>query len=337
MKHGKRLALLIPLLLVGVALAAAAQRGGERLVLRAELRDVIAVQEAYTERLMRNPFVVGTAVGVDDRNEGVVKVFVERRRGIQGVPGRLDSVPVQVEVTGPIFARKGPPGSGVDPTARFDRPVPIGVSTGHPDITAGTISCRVSGGGTTFALSNNHVYANENLASLGDAVIQPGTFDGGSSPDDDIGTLFDFEPIVFSTSADNVIDAAIAESSTSLVGTSTPSDGYGTPKSATIAAAVNMDVQKYGRTTGQTDGRVDSINATVNVGYDSGTARFIGQIVIRPGNFSAGGDSGSCIVVDGGADDRRPVGLLFAGSNSVTIANPIDEVLSAFGVSIDGE
>ncbi len=36
-------------------------------------------------------------------------------------------------------------------------------------------------------------------------------------------------------------------------------------------------------------------------------------------------------------DARKPVGLLFAGSMIVTIANPIGEVLSLLGVTIDGE
>jgi hypothetical protein len=57
-----------------------------------------------------------------------------------------------------------------------------------------------------------------------------------------------------------------------------------------------MEVKKYGRTTGQTNGRVDAINATVNVGYDSGTALYTGQVIIKAsggGSFSAGGDSGS--------------------------------------------
>ena len=34
--------------------------------------------------------------------------------------------------------------------------------------------------------------------------------------------------------------------------------------------------------------------------------------------------------------DRRPVGLLFAGSNTHTIANPIDLVLERFDVQIEG-
>jgi hypothetical protein len=37
------------------------------------------------------------------------------------------------------------------------------------------------------------------------------------------------------------------------------------------------------------------------------------------------------------ADDRKPVGLLFAGNIFYTICNPIDDVLSTFGVSVDGD
>ena len=167
-------------------------------------------------------------------------------------------------------------------------------------------------------------------------MIQPGTFDGGSYPADAIGTLYDFEPIVFSTTASNVIDAAIALSTTDDLGNATPSDGYGEPKSTTFLAAVGLRVMKYGRTTGQTKGRISGINATVNVGYDTGVARFVNQIVILGGGFSAGGDSGSLIVVEKGGNKGKPVGLLFAGSVNATIANPIGAVLTAFGVTIDG-
>ena len=138
----------------------------------------------------------------------------------------------------------------------------------------------------------------------------------------------------------NVVDAAIAVSSTAELGNATPSDGYGTPKSETVAAAINQKVKKYGRTTGLTKGQVFAINATVNVNYGApGVARFVNQIIIFPGEFSAGGDSGSLIVADGKGrnkgDDRKPVGLLFAGSTSMTVANPIDAVLAAFSVTVD--
>ncbi len=319
-----------------------AGRGGQG------LETAIAAQERHTDALLANLGVVGTAVGYNAGGVPVVKIFIEKA-GVAGLPKRLAGVPVVIQVTGRVYAlhhrpgHSGGPGGGgeVDPTARFDRPVPIGVSTGHPDITAGTIGARVTNGPNVYALSNNHVYANENQASTGDDVLQPGSYDGGSSPADDIGTLSNFEPIVFSTSANNTIDAAIASSSTANLGNATPSNGYGTPKSTTRAASINQKVKKYGRTTSETKGRVSAINATVNVGYGKGVARFVGQIIIEPGSFSAGGDSGSLIVVDGkgrtSADDRRPVGLLFAGSAFITVANPIDEVLNAFDVTIDGE
>lgn len=313
-----------------------------------QLRAVMAVQERYTSMIMTNSEVVGTGTSLTEEGRPAIVVFAKSDRLkidanmkieamakgalLEAIPTTLERVPVIVEVTGEIKALQG----GVDPTDRFPRPVPIGVSTGHPAITAGTIGCRVLKGGNVYALSNNHVYADENQAHIGDDIIQPGTFDGGSLPNDKIGDLSDFQTIVFSTSANNVIDAAIALSSTSLLGRATPSNGYGTPRSSTIAASVNMRVKKYGRTTGQTSARVYAINTTVNVGYSTGTARFVNQVAIRGGGFSAGGDSGSLIVVNGGSNDRRPVALLFAGGGSFTFANPINSVLSRFGVTVDG-
>lgn len=312
------------------------------------------IQERHTKELMTIPGVVGTAVGLGQGAQPVMLILLEYG-GVPGIPAHLDGMPVRPLITGKIYALPkpdGPPGQDknppqdedpIDPTARFDRPVPIGVSTGHPDITAGTIGCRVTDGTNVYALSNNHVYANSNDAGIGDAVIQPGTYDGGKSPENDIGTLDDFKEILFDGSP-NIIDAAIALSSTGLLDNATPSDGYGTPKSTTIQSdldLINKPVKKYGRTTGLTKGKVYAIGATVNVGYNEGTALFVNQIVISPGSFSAGGDSGSLVVIDGKnrykADDRKPVGLLFAGSILYTIANPIDAVLEAFGVEIDGE
>ncbi|NIO03133.1 MAG: hypothetical protein GTN74_00570 [Proteobacteria bacterium] len=306
------------------------------------IRAVMDVQERHTDDLMAEPGVVGTATGLTDAGNPAILVFAESFHAAQAaiIPARIEGVPVVVRITGKIR----PLGNGLpigtqraDPTSRFRRPVPIGVSTGHPNITAGTIGCRVTDGSGVYALSNNHIYADENRASIGDNVLQPGPVDGGIDPDDAIGTLSDFEPIVFSTFANNVIDAAIALSSPTLLKNSTPFGGYGTPKSEPIAASVGLRVMKYGRTTSKTRGWVDAINAVVNVQYGSGVARFVDQIVIRPGFFSSGGDSGSLIVVLRGVNARRPVGLLFAGSLEVTIANPIDAVLERFGVTIDGD
>ncbi len=102
--------------------------------------------------------------------------------------------------------------------------------------------------------------------------------------------------------------------------------------SGTRAPGLGMRVRKQGRTTGLTDGMVTLLNATINVGYNTGqgprTARFSGQVITEP--ISQGGDSGS-LVLD--AESGHAVGLLFAGSSLASIFTPIDAVLAALDVS----
>jgi len=325
------------------------------------LQRAMEVQDRNTDHLLTVPGVVGTAIGFRGDGAPVVLVLTEHAL-VGGLPKSLEGLPVLARVSGKIYARHhraghgGGPGNedptppeepsnscpeATDPKARIDRPVCIGSSTGHPSITAGTIGARVTDGTDVYALSNNHVYAYENQAVFGDNALQPGDFDGGVDPADVIGTLFDFEPITFSDTANNLMDAAIALSSTANLSNITLSNGYGVPKSTTQTASLNLKVKKYGRTTKLTKGVVFAINATVDVNYSNGVAQFVDQIIITPGDFSAPGDSGSLIVVDGKGrnkgDDRKPVGLLFAGSALMTIASPIDVVLDRFGVTIDGE
>jgi hypothetical protein len=312
------------------------------------------VQERNTAKLMAKAGVVGTAVGLNDKDQQAVLVLLEKG-GVADIPQELEGVPVYPVVTGKIEALKAPGGSGsssLTPTSRWPRPVPIGVSTGNAnEVSAGTIGCRVKAGKVYYALSNNHVYARENQASLGERVVQPGVYDTPGytyNPANDVGALAAVVTINFN-SGTNTVDAAIAtilngtlaDGATGLlVDKATPPGGYGTPNSSIIASGnvkIGMAVQKYGRTTSLTTGKVYALNATVNVNYGSGkTATFIGQIVIKPGNaFCRAGDSGSLIVTNDA--DCKPVGLLFAGGGSTTIANPIDAVLTALGISIDGK
>lgn len=309
-----------------------------------EFNAAVLAQERHNQDLLALPGVAGTAVsGGLGFGTPVIVVYLTVP-GVLGIPANLDGHPVITQVTGPFRALDylpEPDDEIPNPRKAFPRPVPIGVSAGQPDVTAGTIGARVVSGAEVFALSNNHVFANKNLARLGDAILQPGTADGGANPNDRIGTLHDFEPIKFCTPfpicPENRIDAAVAATTRDDLGASTPSNGYGMPRSKTVAARLGMSVQKYGRTTGHTTGRVTGLNATINVGFRDGTARFAGQIVIDRTGFSGPGDSGSLIVsAESGRDVRRPVGLLFAGSETSTLANPIDLVLDRFGVTIDG-
>lgn len=308
-------------------------------------------QERHTGWMMANPDVVGTAVGLTEDGRPAVKVLT-KRPGVAGIPEQLEGFPVEVEVTGEIFAlpvngkemplaaqAKGKPGPRIDPTAKFDRPVPIGVSTGNEgECSAGTIGARVKDSdGYIYALSNNHVYSLENGAGIGSIVLQPGRYDTQCVFDEsnDIGYLSDFESIKFG-SGSNTIDAAIAISAPDKLDYKTPSDGYGVPSPTTRGAIVNLSVKKYGRTTSLTHGTVYLINANINVGYSSGTALFTGQIGVagKKGPFIKAGDSGSLLVTEVG---NNPVGLLFAGDSSgkYAFANPISAVLERFNVSID--
>ena len=308
-----------------------------------DIHAAIAAQGHHTDALLRIPGVVGTAVAMV-KGRAAVRIFVERA-DVRGLPGQLDGMPVDVKVTGRFMALS-------DPTTR-QRPAPLGYSVGHPAITAGSIGGRVvDGAGALYVLSNNHVLANSNNASIGDPALQPGPYDGGTAPADQIGTLAAFNTIDFS-GGPNTIDAAIALSDATRLGNATPTDdGYGTPSGAIYGDANNdgvfddktallgLNVQKYGRTTKLTHGQITGINATVDVCYEVffifciKSARFVDQLIIEPGSFSGGGDSGSLIVTDD--QNKNPVGLLFAGSSTQTIANRIDLVLNNFGVHVDG-
>src|SRR5881409_2691487 len=314
-----------------------------------EIHAVLAVHKRHSAALLRLPGVVGTAVGLLPNGKAGLKVLLASP-DVRGLPSALEGIPVVTQVTGMLVAFS-------DPTTR-QRPAPLGFSVGHPAITAGSIGARVvDGSGTVYVLSNNHVLATSNDANIGDPALQPGPFDGGTAPADQIGTLAAFNTIDFSGGL-NTIDAAIARSTVDALGNATPAeppldDGYGTPN-AEIFGDVNprdgffddkntllgLSVQKYGRTTKLTHGTITGINATVDVCYEVfiifciKQARFVDQLIIEPGTFSGGGDSGSLIVTDDA--NKNPVGLLFAGSSTHTIANRIDLVLNNFSVHVDG-
>ena len=67
------------------------------------LDKALAAQEKHTDELMGIEGVVGTAVGHGVNGKGAVFVFAATR-GIKGVPGKLDGVPVVTHVTGEFSA-----------------------------------------------------------------------------------------------------------------------------------------------------------------------------------------------------------------------------------------
>lgn len=232
------------------------------------------------------------------------------------------------------------------------RPIQLGTTGGNIEDSSkafccsGTLGSLVqNGAGTQYILSNNHVLARTNRATLGEDIIQPGLIDQNpvcfKDTNDAVADLSAFKTISFKAGTTNTIDAAIAQVRSGAVDPGGSILDIGQVSSSTVAPALGMGVMKSGRTTGLTKGMITAINVTVDVlywkqcGIGSRKARFVHQMAIGPGGFSGGGDSGSLIVEDV-ATCPRAVGLLFAGSDTITIANPISDVLSAFGVSMVG-
>ena len=101
------------------------------------------------------------------------------------------------------------------------------------------------------------------------------------------------------------------------------------PIQGTVAGELGMAIKKGGRTTGFTTGQIQQVDVTANVQYGAGQiALFTDQLLA--GAMSQGGDSGSAVL----DENNRLTGLLFAGSNTTTIINRIENVFSALGISL---
>jgi hypothetical protein len=367
--HGTRVRLLT--MLGAVLIAAVAMYGcgqnrvtspefdaqlGARQITFDGLRATMLVQDRHTASLMKQEGVVGTAVGVDASGKPAILVLTASKLPAGRLPSMLDGVNVLEEVTGPIVAYKGG-GGGVSHTAIQTPPIQLGTSGGPAlDLAngyccGGTLGSLVKIGSTQYILSNSHVFAgdvvnggNGRVSSVGDDVTQPGLIDVNCTAANaqvvaDVSTLSTLYP---PGSTPNV-DCSIAQVRSGMVRTDGSILEIGTISASTVAAAVNMAVKKSGRTTGLTRSSISGLNANISVGYsdecagNSFTKNFTGQILInnKGSRFLNSGDSGSLMVEDV-TTNPRAVGLLFAGSSSIAVANPIGAVLSHLGATMVG-
>ena len=229
-------------------------------------------------------------------------------------------------------------------------PVKLGTSGGNVDDTSGRFCCGGTLGsllirnGSFYILSNNHVLARSDQATPGEPISQPGIVDTNCST---VGTntvahLTTFVPL--QPPGPNV-DAAIAlivpgavdsTGSILLLGStatgSTPDAGQ-PHQGRGILASIGEHVAKSGRTSGLSCSTVAATNLSTSVTYQtqcnggtSFTVTYRNQVSVSGGGFSAGGDSGSLIVDQGTAD---PVALLYGGSDTDTVGNPVGDVLTA--------
>lgn len=246
------------------------------------------------------------------------------------------------------------------------RPAYPGVSVGHYAITAGTLGAVVRSrkNRDILILSNNHVLANvtngkDDRAKIGDPILQPGPVDGGTKENDVIAHLENFVPLVISletpecnvantavraanavikmirpnyslrveraSNSENIVDAAVAKViNRSMVRSEIPEIGRIT---GVNEVQLGEKVKKVGRTTGLTEGTIETVDVSIVVNMSEEIQAVFDQQVVS--NVpSLPGDSGSLIV----NENNEAVGLLFAGSDTSTIFNPIKPVLEKLDI-----
>ena len=286
---------------------------------------MVAILEAkqLTERaLLSIPGVTGVGIGASSPTR-YIHIYVEEVTAeIEAeIPKVIAGYPVKIIKSGRFKAL-----SLMEPklkataepirTSRI-RPAMGGVSIGTPEITAGTFGGVIGG----LILSNNHVLANVSTfehpkVNIGHPIIQPGAFDNGVMPNDQIATLHSY--VALSEKTPNLVDAAWAkplnpaEVSEEILGI-----GY---IAGMVQPQVDMQVQKSGRTTGVTTGKIIDVNATTTVDYDGLQLPFTDQVITE--HMMDGGDSGSL-----GLDMNKNLwGLGFAGSDELTVFNKISNI-----------
>jgi hypothetical protein len=216
-----------------------------------------------------------------------------------------------------------------------------------------------------YLLSNNHILARSDQASVGDAIIQPGLIDNNCTPNGEgagtslVGSLTGWLPLSSSTTN---ADAAIAQVNSHAVsatgsilelGTRQPDGtlsaappGISSTGGKGESATLSLTVAKSGRTTGLTCASVSALALDLNVDYylDCAetkpylTKNFTNQLAISGNQFSDAGDSGSLIV---DAANAEPVGLFFAGGIDASgvsqgVASPAPDVLNELSAQLGG-
>ena len=180
---------------------------------------------------------------------------------------------------------------------------------------SGTLGSLVKdSSGVQYILSNNHVLADTDQAAPGQNISQPGLIDNNCRPATTV-AHFTVAPHLGTN-----VDAALAKLVAGTMNSSGSILGIGAPNPTPVSAKINM------------------VNTSVKVQYQKGcnqgqkfTISYTNQVVVASSSFSAGGDSGSLIVSRRAA---HPTALLFAGSSTTTVGNPIGQVLSHVSSSL---
>ena len=331
------------------------------------VRAVIAVQNKVTHEMMKEPEILGTAAGLDASGAASLVIFVDKNSKNAGtvkaaLPADVGGVPVTVQLTEKFRAFKGKGhghgggGStgGISHTARQTAPIQLGTSGGwrfdlaNGFCCGGTLGSLIQVNGSQYIMSNYHVMeadivpgGNGRVATTGDGALLPGLVDVGCDANSaqNVGTLQ-----TLSSLPNSNVDVGVAMVIPGMVRTDGAILEIGTLSSQTASASIGKAVKKSGRTTGLSRSNISGLNATISVTYENecagGTAftkTYTGQIIVNNSGstFLNSGDSGSLMVEDV-TTSPRAVGLLYAGSSSLAVANPVDEVLQFVGSKLGG-
>lgn len=313
----------------------------------------MAIQNRHTPALMSDKNVIGTAITAGDDGKPAIMILVLDEATKGKMPVKIEGVNTKVVLTDRIVAM-GKPVSSTSHTAKQVPPIKLGTSGGwRYDLAngyccGGTLGSLIQVGSQKRILSNYHVFeadivagGNGIVATTGDYIIQPGLIDVScvAANAQNVATL-----VVTHSLPNNNVDCSSATVIPGMVDETGNILEIGTLSQSTVAAYVNQLVKKSGRTTGLTRSYVNGLNGTVSIAYenecaggDAFTKTFTGQILVyqKKSSFLGSGDSGSLMVEDVSVNPHA-VGLLFAGSTSLAIANPIDEVLAFFGATMVG-
>jgi hypothetical protein len=346
----------------GLGIQSATNAAGLLTLDHPNVRAVAAVQNTVTTDLIKLPGVLGTAIGLEDSGQTALVIYVDQDspfRGdiIRGLPPQMRGIEVKVELTQKFRAFAGKPpgaggGGGLSHTAKQALPIQLGTSGGwRTDLAngyccGGTLGSLIQANGVQYILSNYHVFesdivpgGNGIVATTGNNIIQPGLIDVGCNANNalNVATL-----VKLSSLPGNNVDCSVARVNPGMVSGAILEIGI--ISSATVDASLNQGVKKSGRTTGLSSSKVSGLNATISVAYENEcagaaafTKTFTGQIVIANSGskFLNSGDSGS-LMVENVTTNPRAVGLLYAGSSTSAIANPIGEVLAFVGGKLGG-
>ncbi|KEI14937.1 trypsin-like serine protease [Clostridium novyi] len=263
-------------------------------------------------------------------NQLCIKVFVAKKLPLNQlntndiIPSIYKGIPTDIKETGYFTAHS---------LTQKIRPTPGGyvISNEYNTNYSGTLGCLVTDNKDLFVLSNNHVLAMLNQASIGTKIIEPSREFGGDPKTDTIANLSKYIELKFiedtSMSVNytdcaiaKIIDKSLVSPEIALVGIP---KGINSPK-------LNQRVKKVGAISELTTGVITSIHNTMTVNYQDIKKSAIFKEQIFTSFMAEHGDSGA-ILLD---QNNNVIGLLMSGSKNTSVFNPIDTVLKQLNVNL---